>query len=181
MEKASHDFRKFYGRSLPEGSSENSYLQGVRHDGEGQLATYQVLTKRSSLLRKFLNDRYQARKAPAHMWFGVSVENEKATSRISHLQDANAGVRFLSIEPLIGSVGKLNLTGIDWVIVGGESGPGAPSMEPRWAIDIRNQCVKAKVAFFFKQWGGRSPKTGGRLLEGREWNQFPKKPRAIQR
>jgi protein gp37 len=96
--------------------------------------TYQVLTKRSSLLRKFLNDRYQARKAPAHMWFGVSVENEKATSRISHLQDANAGVRFLSIEPLIGSVGKLNLTGIDWVIVGGESGPGARPMEPRWAI-----------------------------------------------
>jgi len=143
--------------------------------------TYQVLTKRSSLVRKFLNDRYQARKAPAHMWFGVSVENEKATSRISHLQDANAGVRFLSIEPLIGSVGKLNLTGIDWVIVGGESGPGARSMEPTWAIDICNQCVKAKVAFFFKQWGGRSPKTGGRLLEGREWNQFPKKPRAMPR
>ncbi|HLQ50068.1 MAG TPA: phage Gp37/Gp68 family protein [Terriglobales bacterium] len=138
--------------------------------------TYQVLTKRSSLLRKFLNDRYQARKAPAHIWFGVSVENEKTTSRISHLQGANAGVRFLSIEPLIGPVGKLNLKGIDWVIVGGESGPGARPMDPRWAINIRNQCVKAKVAFFFKQWGGRSPKAGGRLLEGREWNQFPLYP-----
>jgi protein gp37 len=134
---------------------------------------YQVLTKRSSLLQKFINDRYQDRPAPAHLWFGVSVENEQATSRITHLQKANATVRFLSIEPLIGPVGRLNLAGIDWVIVGGESGPGARPMRTQWAIDIRNQCVKAKVAFFFKQWGGRSPKSGGRLLEGREWNQFP--------
>ena len=109
------------------------------------------------------------------MWFGVSVENEQATSRIAHLQKANAGVRFLSVEPLIAPVGQLDLRGIDWVIVGGESGPGARPMNPEWAIDIRNQCVAARVAFFFKQWGGRSPKTGGRLLEGREWNQFPKK------
>ena len=140
---------------------------------------YQVLTKRSSLLQKFLNDRYRARKAPPHMWFGVSVENEQATSRIAHLQKATAGVRFLSIEPLIAPVGELDLSGIDWVIVGGESGHGARPMNPKWAIDIRNQCVAARVPFFFKQWGGRSPKTGGRLLEGREWNQFPKKPRAL--
>jgi protein gp37 len=140
---------------------------------------YQVLTKRSSLLQKFLNDRYRARKAPPHMWFGVSVENEQATSRIAHLQKATAGVRFLSIEPLIAPVGELDLSGIDWVIVGGESGYGARPMNPKWAIDIRNQCVAARVPFFFKQWGGRSPKTGGRLLEGREWNQFPKKPRAL--
>ena len=92
--------------------------------------TYQVLTKRSSLLRKFINERYQVRKAPAHMWFGVSVENDRAVSRIAHLQDANVSVRFLSIEPLIGPVGKLNLRGIDWVIVGGESGPGARPMDP---------------------------------------------------
>lgn len=137
--------------------------------------TYQVLTKRSSLLQKFLNARYRARKAPPHMWFGVSVENEQATSRIAHLQKANAGVRFLSIEPLIAPVGELDLSGIDWVIVGGESGHGARPMNPEWAIDIRNQCVAARVPFFFKQWGGRSPKTGGRLLEGREWSQFPKK------
>jgi protein gp37 len=79
-------------------------------------------------------------------------------------------------------VGKLNLKGIDWVILGGESGPGARPMDPSWAIDIRNQCIKSKVAFFFKQWGGRSPKAGGRLLEGREWNQFPiGLPRAIQK
>jgi protein gp37 len=141
---------------------------------------YQVLTKRSSLLMKFINDRYRTRPAPAHMWFGVSVENEKATSRIAHLQNANAGVRFLSVEPLIAPVGRLNLHGIHWVIVGGESGPGARPMHPKWALDVRDQCVAANVAFFFKQWGGRSPKTGGRLLEGREWNQFPKKGRAQQ-
>jgi protein gp37 len=142
---------------------------------------YQVLTKRSSLMQKFINDRYKARPAPAHMWFGVSVENEKATSRITHLQKTNASIRFLSIEPLIAPVGKVSLTGIDWVIVGGESGYGARPMKPEWAIDIRNQCVKAKVAFFFKQWGGRSPKTGGRLLDGKEWNQFPAKRRSASK
>ena len=134
---------------------------------------YQVLTKRSSLLQKFINERYKTRRAPAHIWLGVSVENEQATSRIAHLQKASASVRFLSVEPLIAPVGKLNLKGIDWVIVGGESGPRARPMDARWAIDIRNQCRKAKVAFFFKQWGGRSPKSGGRLLGGREWNEFP--------
>jgi len=139
--------------------------------------TYQVLTKRSSLLMKFINDRYHTRPAPAHMWFGVSVENEPATSRIVHLQNANASVRFLSIEPLIAPVGRLDLRGIHWVIVGGESGPRSRPIDPEWVIDVRNQCVAAGVAFFFKQWGGRSPKTGGRLLEGRLWSQFPKKQR----
>ena len=134
---------------------------------------YQVLTKRSSLLQRFINERYRDHKAPSHMWFGVSVENEQATSRIAHLQNAHAGIRFLSIEPLIGPVGKLNLKRIDWVILGGESGPGARPMNKEWAIDIRNQCLKAKVAFFFKQWGGRTPKAGGRMLEGKEWSQFP--------
>jgi protein gp37 len=136
---------------------------------------YQILTKRSSLLQKFINDRYKTRRAPAHIWFGVSVEDSRATSRIAHLQNANAAVRFLSVEPLIGPVGRLNLTGIDWVIVGGESGPHARPMHTQWAIEVRNQCLNAKVAFFFKQWGGRSPKSGGRLLEGKEWNEFPMK------
>jgi protein gp37 len=136
---------------------------------------YQVLTKRSSLLQKFINERYKTRAAPPHIWFGVSVENAQTTSRISHLQKANAGIRFLSVEPLIGPVGKLDLSGINWVIVGGESGPGARPMQTHWAIDVRNQCLHAKVAFFFKQWGGRSPKSGGRLLEGKEWNEFPMK------
>jgi protein gp37 len=134
---------------------------------------YQILTKRSSLLQKFINDRYKTRPAPVHIWFGVSVEDSRATSRIAHLRNANAAVRFLSVEPLIGSVGRLNLAGIDWVIVGGESGPHARPMHTQWAIEVRNQCLAAKVAFFFKQWGGRSPKSGGRLLEGEEWNQFP--------
>lgn len=134
---------------------------------------YQVLTKRSSLLRKFLNERYCKRAPPRHMWFGVSVEDACGSSRIDHLRSANASIRFLSVEPLIGPVGKLDLKGISWVIVGGESGPRARPMDPRWAIDIRDQCVRAKVPFFFKQWGGRTPKAGGRLLEGREWNQFP--------
>jgi protein gp37 len=138
---------------------------------------YQVLTKRSSLLMKFVNERYRTRPAPPHMWFGVSVENEQATSRIAHLQKANANVRFLSIEPLVEPVGRLDLRGIHWVIVGGESGPAARPMNATWAIDVRDQCVVARVAFFFKQWGGLSPKRSGRLLEGREWNQFPKKGR----
>ena len=107
------------------------------------------------------------------MWFGVSIEDGTKVSRVRHLCEAPAGVRFLSIEPLIGPVGKLDLTGIDWVIVGGESGPGARPMKKEWVIHIRNLCVEARVPFFFKQWGGRTPKTGGRLLDGDEWNQFP--------
>lgn len=136
---------------------------------------YQVLTKRSSILMKYVNERYGNRKAPPHIWLGVSIENQQAASRIAHLQKARASIRFLSIEPLIAPVRNLDLKGIDWVIVGGESGPRARPMNPEWAIDIRNQCLAARVAFFFKQWGGRSPKTGGRTLEGREWNQFPAK------
>jgi protein gp37 len=143
--------------------------------------TYQVLTKRSSLLQKFINDRYREQPAPRHIWLGVSVEDEKAATRIAHLQAANAGVRFLSIEPLIAPVGRLNLSGIEWVIVGGESGPRSRPMNAKWVIDIRNQCVKAGAAFFFKQWGGFSPKAGGRLLEGKEWSQFPGRRRTASK
>src|ERR1700716_1325481 len=121
---------------------------------------YQVLTKRSSLLQKFTNRRYTSEPAPAHMWFGVSVENEQATSRIAHMQKARASIRFRAIDPLIAPIGQLCLDNIHWVIVGGESGPRARPMKPEWAIDIRNQCIAARVPFFFKQWGGRSPKTG---------------------
>ena len=138
---------------------------------------YQVLTKRSSLLQKFINSRYPHGPAPSHIWFGVSVENEQATSRVGHLQRTRACIRFLSIEPLIAPVGRLSLSNIHWVIVGGESGPAARRMEPEWAIDIRDQCLKAHVPFFFKQWGGRSPKTGGRSLEGKEWSEFPNRQR----
>jgi len=135
--------------------------------------TFQVLTKRSSLMRDFLRKRYFGRRAPFHIWFGVSIEDGTKTSRIKHLRESLAGVRFLSIEPLIGPVEKLDLAGIDWVIVGGESGPGARPMKEEWAIQIRNLCIAGRVPFFFKQWGGRTPKTGGRLLDGEDWSQFP--------
>jgi protein gp37 len=135
--------------------------------------TFQILTKRSTLMRDFLRRRYRGARGPQHMWFGVSVEDGGKKSRIRHLQDAPAGVRFLSIEPLIGPMGKLDLTGIDWVIVGGESGPAARSMNSEWVREVRDQCVDRGVQFFFKQWGGLRPKTGGRELDGREWSQFP--------
>jgi protein gp37 len=135
--------------------------------------TFQILTKRSSLMRTFLRRRYGQSRGPSHMWFGVSVEDSSRRSRIRHLQEAPAGVRFLSIEPLIGPMGTLDLTGIDWVIVGGESGPGARALERDWVREVRDQCRASKVAFFFKQWGGLRPKSGGRKLDGREWSQFP--------
>lgn len=135
--------------------------------------TFQVLTKRSSLMRDFLRDRYGLQRGPIHMWFGVSVEDGSKKSRIRHLREAPAGMRFLSIEPLIGPVGKLDLTEIDWVIVGGESGPGARPMHSDWVRDVRDQCLSEGVAFFFKQWGGLRPKSGGRELDGVEWSQFP--------
>jgi protein gp37 len=141
--------------------------------------TFQILTKRSSLMRNFLRRRYGSAPGPAHMWFGVSVEDGTKLSRVKHLQQAPAGIRFLSIEPLIGPIGELDLGGIDWVIVGGESGPRARPMERAWVRAIRDQCKTAGVAFFFKQWGGIRPKTGGRKLDGREWNQFPKPPAAF--
>ncbi len=138
--------------------------------------TFQVLTKRSSLMRDFLRRRYPSTRGPLHMWFGVSIEDGSKKSRIRHLQETPASVRFLSIEPLIGPMGKLNLTGIDWVIVGGESGPGARPMDTEWVREVRDQCLESGVAFFFKQWGGPRPKSGGRELDGQEWSQFPHPP-----
>lgn len=134
---------------------------------------FQVLTKRSSLMRDYLCARYAQRAAPEHIWLGVSVEEARAKSRINHLRNALAAVRFLSIEPLIGPVGEVDLTGIQWVIVGGESGPRARPMAADWVRDIRRQCEEQHVAFFFKQWGGIRPKSGGRSLDGREWNEMP--------
>jgi protein gp37 len=135
--------------------------------------TFQVLTKRSSLLVKYLRGRYGSELAPPHIWLGVSVEDAKNAVRLKHLQAARASMKFVSFEPLLGSVGNVDLTGIGWAIVGGESGPGARPMAEEWAIEIRDQCRAAKVAFFFKQWGGVRPKSGGRRLRGREWNQYP--------
>jgi protein gp37 len=135
--------------------------------------TFQVLTKRSSLMRDYLQARYSDRAPPSNIWFGVSVEQAQARSRIDHLRTAPAAVRFLSIEPLIGPVGTVDLSGIHWVIVGGESGPGSRPMAEDWVREVLAQCEAQDVAFFFKQWGGIRPKTGGRTLDGREWNQMP--------
>jgi protein gp37 len=136
---------------------------------------FQVLTKRSSLMRDYLRARYGDDRGPGHIWCGVSVEDADAVGRIRHLRAAPAGVRFLSIEPLIGAIGSVDLAGIDWVIAGGESGPGARSIHLEWVREIRDQCLAQGVAFFFKQWGGLRPKSGGRELDGREWSEFPRK------
>jgi protein gp37 len=135
--------------------------------------TFQILTKRSSRLRDYINRRYTEQRAPFHVWLGTSVEDGTKKSRIRHMQAANASIRFLSIEPLIGPMGSLDLTGIDWVIVGGESGPKARPMNAEWVREVRDQCIAAGVSFFFKQWGGYRPKAGGRTLDGFEWNQLP--------
>lgn len=134
---------------------------------------YQVLTKRSSLMARYLRHRYGYGLAPSHIWLGVSVEDAKNAVRLKHLRAAQASIKFVSFEPLLGPVGKVDLTGIHWAIVGGESGPRSRPMSADWATEIRDQCQAAKVAFFFKQWGGVRPKSGGRLLGGREWNQYP--------
>ena len=134
---------------------------------------YQVLTKRSSLMKNYLQERYGGSATPPHIWCGVSVEDHRATARIQHLKTAPITIRFLSIEPLLGPVGEIDLKGISWVIVGGESGPKARPMQLRWVLDIRDMCKKSGVDFFFKQWGGRTPKAGGRKLEGIEHNAMP--------
>ena len=134
---------------------------------------FQILTKRSSLMRSYLRRRYGDGAAPQHIWCGVSVEDESATARVRHLRKAQATTRFLSVEPLLGPIVDLCLEGISWVIVGGESGPRARPMKEQWAAAIRDQCRREHVPFFFKQWGGRTPKAGGRLLDGREHNALP--------
>jgi len=136
---------------------------------------FQVLTKRADRLEELDS----AIEWPENVWMGVSVETEAYTFRIDHLRRTRAKTKFLSLEPLIGPLGGLDLSLIDWVIVGGESGPEARKMDPAWVIDIRDQCLAAKVPFFFKQWGGVNKKRAGRTLEGQTWDEMPK-PRTIQ-
>lgn len=131
--------------------------------------TYQVLTKRSARLRK-LADKLDW---PPNVWMGVSVENSDQLVRVDDLRAVPAAVRFLSCEPLLGPLTGLNLEGIDWVITGGESGPKARPVDPAWVRDIRDACQGADVAFFHKQWGGRTPKAGGRELDGQTWDEMP--------
>jgi protein gp37 len=138
--------------------------------------TYQILTKREKVLETY----FRARQVPDNVWLGVTVEEAKRKNRIDALRNIDAKIRFLSIEPLLENVGKLDLTNIHWVIVGGESGHGARPMKPEWAIDIQKQCDRQSVSFFFKQWGAwgadgqrRNKKANGRILLGREWNEEP--------
>ena len=135
---------------------------------------FQVLTKRSSLMVRYLRRRYGAASAPPHIWLGVSIEDALNMVRLVHLRSAQASTKFISFEPLLGPVGEFDPQGIAWVIVGGESGPGARRISEEWVIDIRDRCRDAQVAFFFKQWGGLRPKSAGRLLQDREWNEYPK-------
>ena len=137
--------------------------------GKGNWHTFQILTKRSERLVDLVG------KLPWHqnVWMGVSVENADYTHRIDHLRKAPAAVRFLSVEPLLGPISRLPLQGIHWVIVGGESGPGARNMDPRWVRKIRDRCIAQGVPFFFKQWGGIRKKLTGRELDGRTWDEMP--------
>jgi len=153
-----------------------------RHD-------FQILTKRPQRMAKLLasedfQDAVQHAIWALHtqmfagfirrnIWWGTSIESDRYTFRADHLRATPAAVRFLSLEPLLGLLPSLNLTGIDWVIVGGESGPNARPMHPDWVRDLRDRCVHTGVPFFFKQWGGRTPKTGGRELDGQTWDQYP--------
>lgn len=130
---------------------------------------FQVLTKRSERLYE-LSPQIEW---PQNVWMGVSVESNKYISRIDHLRGTEAKLKFLSLEPLLGPLPNLNLEGINWVIVGGESGPGARPIAEEWVTDIRDQCLVANVPFFFKQWGGTRKKKTGRLLQGRTWDEMP--------
>jgi protein gp37 len=134
--------------------------------------TYQVLTKRSSRLRH-LAGRLDW---PENLWMGVSVESADYLYRLEELRSVPAAVRFASFEPLLGPVDDPDLDGIDWVIVGGESGPGARSVETSWVESLRDASTRSAVPFFFKQWGGRTPKSGGRQLDGRTWDEMPRTP-----
>jgi protein gp37 len=136
---------------------------------EAHWHVFQVLTKRARRLAELA----AWLPWPSNVWQGVSVENARYASRVADLVKVPAAVRFLSVEPLLGPISHLPLDGIDWVIVGGESGPGHRPVQPEWVRAIRDQCKEARVAFFFKQWGGPTPKAGGRLLDGQEWSAMP--------
>ncbi|HVI40545.1 MAG TPA: DUF5131 family protein, partial [Anaerovoracaceae bacterium] len=133
--------------------------------------TFQILTKRSERLREM--DAAGLINWPANVWMGVTVEDIDTTFRINDLTQTGAALKFLSCEPLLSDLGNLDLTGIDWVIVGGESGPGARPIEKEWVENIKNICEDYNVPFFFKQWGGKNKKKNGRLLNGKIYDQMP--------
>ncbi len=146
------------------------YIQDVfKIMGMASWHQYQVLTKRAERLEEISSQL----EWHENVWMGVSVESSDYLFRIDHLRRTKAKIKFLSVEPLLGPLPNMNLNGIDWVIVGGESGPGARPMSPEWVIDIKNQCKKAKVPFFFKQWGGVRKVKTGRTLQGKTWDEMP--------
>ena len=132
---------------------------------------FQVLTKRAERLAELA----ECLPWPDHVWIGVSVDNGDYVRRIEALRQVPAATRFISFEPLLGDVGAVDLAGVHWAIVGGESGPGARPMQPEWALALRDQCLEQHVAFFFKQWGGVHKKKAGRLLDGRAWDEYPER------
>jgi protein gp37 len=131
--------------------------------------TFQILTKRAERLSKMA----AMLPWPSHIWQGVSVENQTYAKRVLYLQKVPAAIRFLSVEPLLGPIARLPLDGIHWVIVGGESGPRHRPIKPEWIRQIRSQCLALSIPFFFKQWGGMTAKSGGRILDGRTWDEMP--------
>ena len=136
--------------------------------------TFQVLTKRADRMAEILNGPLAATARLSHIWWGVSVENQKhGIPRITQLRAAKARVKFLSVEPLLEDLGTLDLRGIRWVIVGGESGAGARPMNEEWVTSLQAQCRRSKIPFFFKQWGGRQKSKTGRLLQGRTYDEMP--------
>ncbi len=140
--------------------------------------TYQVLTKRSRRLRELLHTKLRFAAGQEHIWWGVSVEDRKyGLPRIEVLRNTQARMRFLSVEPLLEDLGRLDLRGMDWMIVGGESGAGARPMKKEWVLALRDQCRRSGVPFFFKQWGGVRKAAAGRRLEGRTYDEFPKRAR----
>ncbi|HZL66014.1 MAG TPA: phage Gp37/Gp68 family protein [Candidatus Limnocylindrales bacterium] len=155
----------------------DAYIEDVvRVMVEANWHTYQVLTKRSDRLRQLLSTNLQFAAKQSHIWWGVSVEDKRyGLPRIEDLRGAPAAVKFLSIEPLLEDLGKFDVSGIDWAIVGGESGPGARPMQPEWVECIRDLCERQRVAFFFKQWGGVQKSKAGRLLNGRTFDDMPER------
>jgi protein gp37 len=168
-------------------SMSDLFHEGIRDDyvalvaqvmAEANWHVYQVLTKRSDRMCQLLRTSLRFAARSSHIWWGVSVENRRhGLPRIEHLRDANPAVAFLSIEPLLEDLGEIDLRGIHWVIVGGESGAGARPMKAEWVLSIKEQCLSAGIPFFFKQWGGLQKGKNGRKLDGRTYDDLPDRPR----
>jgi protein gp37 len=154
----------------------DDFIDAVFHEMEGASQhVFQVLTKRPERMKRYINRRYDVGSCPRHIWLGVSIENEDYAWRVDMLRKTRATTRWISAEPLLGPLSKLDLADIDWLVAGGESGRGARPMAADWARDLRDRCIAMNIAFFFKQWGGETKKRGHdeAVLDGRRWTQYP--------